>query len=156
MKELGIGLVELIGAILVTVLVVPIGFLYSIIYSLWLTITMKKWYAFFKFWWDIIDGVAGALGHLLHNLAYSLDLIWNVAAGEMIEDGITAKEDTEFRKKNVTVSASTGKLEIEGELNAAGKKFSKVLNIAFGQKAHAADAWNFLKALRELRKNYFN
>lgn len=156
MKELLQGFLELIGSIIITVLIVPIGILYSLFYSIWLTLTLKKWYALFAFWWIIIEGVLSSIGYLFHSIAYFLDLIWNVTSGELIEDCITAEEHTEFRKKNTTVSASTGKLEIEGKLNKAGKKFSKFLNVGFGQKRHAIDAWNFLVALRELKKNYFN
>ena len=155
MKELIKGLLELIGAILVTVLIVPIGFLYSLVYSFWLTITLKKFSAFFMFWWSLIDGILAGFGYMFHGLAYGLDLIWNVSAGEMIEDAITAKEDTEFRKKNVTVSASVGKLEIERKLNGRGKSVSKLLNYTFGQKSHAKDAWNYLVGLRKLKGNYF-
>ena len=156
MKELLQGFLELIGSIIITVLIVPIGILYSLFYSIWLTLTLKKWYALFAFWWIIIEGVLSSIGYLFHSIAYFLDLIWNVTSGELIEDCITAEEHTEFRKKNTTVSASTGKLEIEGKLNKAGKKFSKFLNVGFSQKRHAIDAWNFLVALRELKKNYFN
>lgn len=155
MKELGVGILELIGALVVSLILLPIGFIYSFGYSIWLTLTLKKWYAFFLFWWRFIDGIAAAIGYTLHGIAYSLDLSWNVN-GEIIEDVITHKEDTEFSKKNVTVSASTGKLEIEDTLNPRGRWFSKVLNFAFGQKAHAIDAWNYLVALRSLKNNYFN
>ena len=133
MKELFIGLLELIGALLVSVLLLPIGFVYSLGYSIWLSITVKNWKAFFLFWWRFIDGICAAIGYILHSVAYSLDLSWNVN-GEIIEDIITHKEDTEFSKKNITVSASTGKLEIEDKLNPRGKWFSKMLNLVFKQR----------------------
>ena len=83
--------------------------------------------------------------------------MWNVIGGEMIEDGVAYnKENTEFRKKNVTVSASTGKLEIDGDLKERGKKFSVTLNKVFRQKKHAIDSWNYLEASRKLKKGYFN
>lgn len=155
MKELFIGLLELIGAIIVSLLLLPIGFIYSLGYSIWLSITIKKWYAFFLFWWRFVDGMFAAIGYMLHSIAYGLDLMWNVN-GEIIEDIITHEEHTEFSKKNIPVSASTGKLELEAKLNPRGKCFSKFLNIIFGQKAHAIDAWNYLIALRALKKDYFN
>lgn len=155
MKELFIGLLELIGAIIVSLLLLPIGFIYSLGYSIWLSITIKKWYAFFLFWWRFVDGMFAAIGYMLHSIAYGLDLMWNVN-GEIIEDIITHEEHTEFSKKNIPVSASTGKLELEGKLNPRGKCFSKFLNMVFGQKAHAIDAWNYLIALRALKKDYFN
>ena len=154
MKELFIGLLELIGALLVSILLLPIGFVYSLGYSIWLSITVKNWKAFFLFWWRFIDGICAAIGYILHSVAYSLDLSWNVN-GEIIEDIITHKEDTEFSKKNITVSASTGKLEIEDKLNPRGKWFSKMLNLVFKQKAHAVDSWNYLVALKTLKSDYF-
>ena len=155
MKELFIGLLELIGAIIVSLLLLPIGFIYSLGYSIWISITIKKWYAFFLFWWRFVDGMFAAIGYMLHSIAYGLDLMWNVN-GEIIEDIITHEECTEFSKKNIPVSASTGKLELEGKLNPRGKWFSKFLNMVFGQKAHAIDSWNYLIALRILKKDYFN
>jgi len=155
MKELLSGILTLTGAIIVSVLMFSIGTVYSLIYSIWLTITMKKWYAFFQFWWRLIDGFCSVIGSILSDLAYSLDLGWNVN-GEIIEDLITTEENTTFNRKNISVSASTGKLEIDGKLNKFGLKFSKLLNIVFGQKRHAVDSWNFLEAKSKLREQYFN
>ena len=154
MKELGIGIWSLLWATLVSTLVITIGTTYSLGYSIWLSITGKDWKAFFKFWWRLIDGFCAALGHLLYELAYAMDLCWNVN-GEIIEDLITAEENTTFTQKNISVSASTGKLEIDGKLNWSGKIFSKTLNFFFGQKQHAVDAWNYTKARKELKDQYF-
>jgi hypothetical protein len=49
MKELFQGLWALIWAIMVSILVFSIGTLYSLGYSIWLSISLKKWYAFFHF-----------------------------------------------------------------------------------------------------------
>lgn len=155
MRELLSGILTLVGALIVSALMFSIGTLYSLGYSIWLTITFKKWHSFFTFWWRLVDGFAAAIGNILQELAYSLDLGWNVN-GEIIEDMITTEENTTFCQKNVSVSASTGKLEIDGKLNKFGKKFSKALNIVFGQKRHAIDSWNFLEAKNNLRKGYFS
>lgn len=154
MKELLVGAWSLFWAILVSLLMIPVGILYSFGYAIWLSITLKDWKAFFVFWLTLIDGVAAAIGHALYELAYSLDLIWNVK-GEILEDMFTAKENTEFGKKNITVSATMGKLEIDGDLNKSGKRFSKVLNFFFNQKQHAIDAWNYTQAKKELKEKYF-
>jgi len=154
MKELLSGLLTLIGALIVSVLVFTIGTLYSLGYSIWLSVSMKKWYAFFQFWWRLFDGICSVLGNILFDLAYSLDLGWNIN-GEIIEDMITHEENTTFNQKNISVSASTGKLEIDGKLNKFGRKFSKLLNIVFGQKRHAVDSWNFLEEKKKLRSKYF-
>lgn len=154
MKELLQGFWALLWAIIVSSLVFSIGTLYSLGYSIWLSITFKKWYAFFQFWWRLMDGFAAALGNLLYEAAYSLDLGWNVN-GEILEDMLTAEENTTFTQKNMSVSASVGKLQIDGKLNKFGLKFSKLLNFFFGQKQHAIDAWYYTKAKKELREKYF-
>lgn len=154
MKELGTGIVVLIGAILVTVIVYWFLFIYSMFYSVWLTISLKNWKAFFLFWWRLIDGLFAAVGHCLFQIGYALDLSWNVT-GEAVEDFVTHEEKTEFSKKNITLSASIGKLSIDGKLNNFGKKFSSFLNVAFNQKAHAEDSWNYHTARMKLLDEYF-
>jgi len=154
MKELFQGLWALIWAIIVSCLMLTIGTAYSLGYSIWLSITFKKWYAFFQFWWRLIDGFSAAIGHAFYEIAYSLDLAWNVN-GEILEDMLTAEENTTFTEKNMSVSASVGKLQIDGKLNKFGLKFSKLLNFFFGQKQHAIDAWYYTKAKKELREKYF-
>lgn len=154
MKELLQGLWALIWATAVSVLIITIGTTYSLFYSIWLSITLKKWYAIFTFWFKLIDGFAASLGHLFYEFAYSQDLCWNVN-GEIIEDLITSEENTTFTEKNISVSASTGKLEIDGKLNKTGIIFSKLLNFFFGQKQHATDAWLYTKARKELKEQYF-
>jgi len=155
MKELLSGLITLIGSLIVSALMFSIGTLYSLGYSIWLSVSLKKWYAFFQFWWRLVDGFCAVIGNILYELAYSLDMGWNVN-GELIEDLITHEENTTFNQKNISVSASTGKLEIDGKLNKFGIKFSKFLNIVFQQKRHAIDSWNFLEAKKKLREQYFN
>lgn len=155
MKELLSGLLTLIGALIVSVLMFSIGTLYSFGYSIWLSLTMKKWYAFFEFWWRLLDGFCAVIGNIFLDTAMSLDMAWNIN-GELIEDLVTTEEETTFSQKNITVSASTGKLEIEGKLNKFGIKFSKFLNKVFRQKRHAIDAWNYYVAKKNLRDQYFN
>ncbi len=155
MKEFFVSIWALFWAIIVTILMWTIGFTYSVGYSLWLTVTLRKPLAFFKFWWRLIDGVMFAMGHMLYEIAYSLDLTWNVN-GEILEDFITAEEHTTFTDRDISVSASTGKLEVEGKLNKFGKTFSKILNFAFNQKQHATDAWYFTQAKKELKSKYFH
>jgi hypothetical protein len=154
MKEFFVSLWALVWAIGVTILMWTFGVAYSLGYSIWLTITLKKWYAFFVFWWRLIDGLFFAIAHILYEIAYGLDLTWNVN-GEILEDMFTDEEHTTFTDRDISVSASVGKLEIEDKLNKSGKRFSKVLNFAFGQKQHATDAWYYTKAKKELKEKYF-
>ena len=154
MIELLKGIWSLFWAILVSCLMFSIGTIYSLGYSIWLTVTLKDWKAFFKFWWRLVDGIAAAIGHILYETAYGLDVGWNVN-GEILEDMLTAKEDTTFSQKNLSVSASVGKLEIDGDLNKSGKRFSKLLNFFFNQKQHAIDAWRYTQARKELKEQFF-
>lgn len=154
MKELGLSIITLIASLFISIFMFTLGTIYSLGYSIWLSVTLKDWTAFFKFWWRLIDGFAASLGHMIYNIAYGLDLAWNVN-GEMIEDMVTTEEDTEFSKKNIPVSSSIGKLEMDGKLNDSGKIFSKALNLAFCQKSHAVDSWLFNKFKKELESKYF-
>lgn len=154
MKEFLIGIWVLVFAVVVSCLMFTVGILYSLGYSMWLSITGKDWKAFFKFWWRTIDGILAAVGYALYEVAYALDIAWNVN-GEILEDMITTEEKTTFGEKNLSVSASVGKLEIDGKLKKSGRIFSKVLNIFFWQKQHAIDAWNFTQAKEQLREKYF-
>lgn len=154
MKELLQSILPLVGALLVSCLMFTIGIIYSLIYSIYMSITMKKWYAFFLFWWRLIDGICATIGYFIYQFAYTLDLGWNVN-GEILEDCVTAEEDTTFSDKNISVSASIGKLQVEEKLNKFGLWFSKLLSFAFGQKQHAIDAWNYTQAHRELKSKYF-
>jgi len=154
MKEFFTSIWALLWAIFVTCLMWTIGFVYSIGYSIWLTITLKKWYAFFKFWWRLVDGVLFAIGHIIFETAYGLDLTWNVN-GEIIEDMVTNEENTTFTDRDMSVSASIGKLQIDDKLNKFGLRFSKLLNFVFWQKQHAIDAWYYTKARKDLREKYF-
>jgi len=155
MKELLQGLVTLIASIVVTIFSWSLGTVYSLGYSIWLSVTLKKWNAFFIFWWRLIDGFAAALGHIFYETAIALDMTWNVN-GEIIEDFITHEENTTFSEKNITVSASTGKLKTEGKLNKVGMGFSKVLNRVFNQKNHAVDAWHYYIDKKTLDDKYFD
>lgn len=154
MKNLIGGIWSLFWAIVFSVFMFSVGTLYTLGYSIWLSITGKDWKAFFRFWWKTIDGLMFAAGNALYEIAYSLDLGWNVN-GEMLEDWATAEENTTFGEKDLSVSASIGKLEIDGKLNWFGRVISKALNIFFWQKQHAIDAWNFTKARKELREQYY-
>lgn len=154
MKEFLTGILALTAALIVSLIVLPIGFLYSLGYSIWLTVTLQDWKAMFKYLWTLIDGILAAIGHAFYYLAEALDIMWNVK-GEVIEDVITHEDNTTFGQKNTTVSYSVGKLEHEGKLNVFGRILSKILNIAFLQKQHALDSYYWTEERKELRKKYF-
>lgn len=155
MKEFLTAIIILIGSLLISAVILWFLFLYQLGYSIYLSVTLKKWDAFFIFWIKNIDGILAAMGHAIYHIGYSFDLLWNVN-GEALEDMVTAKEDTEFGKKNTTVSASVGKLEIEGKLNRWGKLSSRLLNFVFRQKSHATDSWMMKIERDRLDDKYFN
>jgi hypothetical protein len=148
------GIWTLIWATLVSILVFSIGTIYSLGYSIFMSLSGRDWKSFFRFWIRTIDGFLASIGHALYEIAYALDIAWNVN-GEIIEDMITHEENTTFGQKNISVSASVGKLEIDDKLNKFGKSFSKLLNLFFWQKQHAIDAWNYTIAKKELKDNFF-
>jgi hypothetical protein len=152
MKELLTGIWVLIWSIIVSVLIFSIGTLYSFGYSIWLTFT-KDYKAFFKFWIKLIDGLLSVIGDICFYIAKSLDIGWNIN-GEILEDMLTAEEDTTFGEKGITVSASVGKLEVDNKLNKFGLFFTKLLNLFFWQKRHAVDSWHYYLAKKELSENF--
>lgn len=154
MKEFLNGLIVLIGASMITVLLFWYLILHQIGHAVYMTITLKDWKALGKLVWRTIDGTFATIGYLFYQIGYTQDLMWNIY-GEAIEDVTTTKEDTLFGKKNVTVSTSIGKEEIDDKLVPSGKNISKVLNVVFNQKQHAVDSWLFHKAKNELREKYF-
>lgn len=154
MKEFLNGLVVFLAATMVTIFLFWYLALHQIGHAVYMTITLKDWKALGKLIWRTIDGTFATIGYLLYQIGYSQDLMWNVY-GEAIEDVTTAKEDTLFGKKNVTVSTSVGKEEYTGKLTPSGKKVSKVLNLAFNQKQHSIDSWLFHVAKNKLREEYF-
>jgi len=150
MKELFNSLKALIGACIVSAIYMPLGFVYSLIYSIWLSVSLKEWKAFFMFWWRFIDGILAAIASLIYAVGYALDLGWNVN-GEMLEDFWTHEENTYFSQKNISVSATIGNLEDKGELNSFGKVFSSWLDFFFNQKRHSIGAWKLWKFEEDLR-----
>lgn len=157
MKELFRGVGTLLGSIIVFTTLSVVGFVYSLLYSIWLTVSLKDWKAFFLFWLRILDGVLAAFGFILYQIAIGWDYLANVLAGELTEDFITYKEETKFTDKNTTISASIGELESKGShsLNKRGKRISKLLNIVFNQKNHALDSWAYKLQHEKLKKSYF-
>lgn len=148
------GLIQAIVGTLVFVPLIGFGLLYGFGYSIWLSVTLKKWNAFLMYWLNIILGALVFIGRLLSEYAIALDIFANVN-GEMVEDTVTSVEATMFGDANTTISASLGKLQIDNKLNLFGKIVSRILNIAFWQEAHCVDSWNYKIESEILKKKYF-
>jgi hypothetical protein len=154
MKELGYGILIIILALIASCLMFTIGTAYSLGYSIYMSLSLKDWKRFPMFWWRILDGYCACIGHVLFETGVALDMAWNVN-GEILEDMVTSEENTSFSNKNITVSASVGKLESSGHLNRSGEIFSKLLNIIFGQKNHAIASWLYHQYKTELKEELF-
>jgi len=157
MKEFLKGLLALLGAIVVTVIITLPGIVWAFLHSIHRTFELKDLRTFLKLAWRFIDGNFAAIGYIMYHIGIGLDMTWNINAGELIEDGITHKEDNHFGEKNITVSACVGELELQEDgLNKTGFGLSKTLNIAFNQKRHAVDSWLYREAEGKLRAQYFH
>lgn len=61
-------------------------------------------------------------------IGFVIDLLGNVFLGELIEDLVTAEEDTLFGEGDATISAALGDLKRRGRLNRAGLKLTDLLS----------------------------
>lgn len=133
------------GAILVSLFLIPIGIIWNL---------GKSIYNLLKYWFFILVQLFVVFRYLLtrqkvdffFKIAYSLDLIWNVTAGEFLEDCLTNNEQTKFGQGNITVSASTGKEVESGDIAKRGRWFVSWLDRIFNEKDHCLNAWNKWKA----------
>ena len=145
----------MVASIIISAFALTPGAAYSVGHAIIMSVTLKDWKAFFKLIWRMIDGMLVAIGHIMYQIGFGLDLLWNAMAGEAIEDFTTTREDTLFCERGITVSEAVG-LEERGQfLIKSGKAFSSTLNKAFGQKRHALDALEYNKEKRKLKSQYF-
>jgi len=144
-KKLWQSLKLLMAALILGSIVLPIGFLYDLGHSIYESKKKRFLIRFLILIRElcivILSMIMTILERVAYALAFGIDQIGNVMAGEMIEDCITAEENTLFGKSGVTISASTGKLETEGKLNKVGKWFTNFLSRTLG-KNHSVDAYD--------------
>ena len=95
---------------------------------------------FIYYWLKVLYQLWNVVKYFLMKSAIAIDLFGNVAGGELVEDCVTAKEDTLFGKGSVTMSAGVGELEIEDELNPRGLFLTNLLSKALG-KNHSVEAY---------------
>jgi hypothetical protein len=134
----------LLGAILVTIFLVPVGITHNIIQSLRQSFQMKFWegvWKFIKYWGFIAYQIWQAIKYLMFHTVFALDLIWNASRGEFIEGIVTKEEETLYGKGNISVSAATGHLEHEGKLDNEGIWFTDLLSKVLGEN-HSIEAYN--------------
>lgn len=136
-------LVLFISAILVFGTLAILGMVYNLGKSIYGCIRLKFWQGVFSFvgyWLNVLYQLWNVAKYFLMKSAVAIDLFGNVAGGEMLEDVVTAKENTLFGDGNITISASIGKLEINGGLNKRGWFLTKLLSKVLG-KNHSIDAY---------------
>lgn len=132
-KKLISGPIALLASLILSIILLPVGFLYTIgKYAKECKVnpilTMLKNFGL---------SILLVISYLCMRVAVAIDILGNVIAGEFLEDFITSKEDTLFSKPDITISSSTGALEVEGELNKTGNWFSKILSKVLGEDNHA-------------------
>lgn len=114
-----------------------LGMIYNLGKAVYSCFCLKFWEAVFSFvlyWLQVLYQFWNVIKYFLMKIAIGIDIFGNVASGEMIEDLVTAKENTLFANGESTISAATGKLEIEGSLNSKGIFFTNLLNKVLGNK----------------------
>lgn len=150
MKKELMPLILFLSSILVFTLVSALGIVYNIGKAIYDCCRLKPITAitsFIKYWLRFTYQIWNVIKYYLLHMAIAFDLFGNVAGGELIEDCVTAKENTLYGKGDWTVSASTGKLEIDNDLNKTGRWFTALLTKVLGQ-GHSVQAY-----LSELKKN---
>ena len=124
-----IGLV-LIGLVLLCIMF-PAGLVHNLIKPFYdskggpFSIRIRK----FGMWWvNVVYQTWRVIRFFLMQIAVSIDIYGNVIAGELIEDLVTAEEDTLFGKGDITISTALGKLQKDNKLNNTGIWLVKVLD----------------------------
>lgn len=136
-KKSYLAIIEVIAAIILGILLYPVGLLYSF------TLPFKrkyKWTSTFFYFKRLISQIWYLFMLILHQIAYNLDLIGNVIVGEFIEDLITTKENTWFGSKEHTLSQAFGFVLHENIVNRFGLLIIKIVDKFFG-KNHCINAY---------------
>lgn len=142
MKEIK-PLLELIVSIILGIIIIPLGIAYNFGKSIYHLVRLRPLLAigsFLGYWVMFLYQIWNVIKYLLERLAVCIDILGNATSGELIEDCVTAEEDTMYGQGNITISAATGELETSGKLNKFGMKFSKLLSICLGNN-HCLDAY---------------
>lgn len=132
-----------LGALIVFPIISLLGIVYNFgksIYHCLRLNPLKAIASFFLYWLRLLYQVWNVVKYGLLHMAIALDLFGNAAGGEMLEDCVTAKEDTLYGKGDFTISAATGKLELGKDLNKTGTWFTWMLTKALGQ-GHSVNAY---------------
>lgn len=141
----------LVSALILAVVLLPIGFIWDIGKSA-RGFKLKK---ILTSTWQLFKELLLSLSWLARQIAVGIDIVGNVIAGEFLEDAITHKDETLFRKSGITISASIGQLIMANSLNKKmGKVLNKILDLAF-EKNHSVLAYeDYLKDNEKTDRNF--
>lgn len=134
-----IAIVELLASLILSILLIPIGFVYSLLIEPFLYPFNSK---FFKYLRNFFVQIYNVLMFLFHSIAYSIDLFGNVIFGNFLELFITQKQDTLFGKSKHSISQALGFLQKYQWLNKRGVRLVKLINKIFGDK-HCINAYEY-------------
>ena len=138
MKKNFLKILEFFAAIILSAILFPIALIYNIL-------KIKKGKNFLIFVWKFIIEVFKLVFDLFEKLAIIIDRLGNVICGNMFIDIFVLdifNSKTLFNKSEITISAAFGHAQVNGILNAKGKKFIKLLSKIFGSN-HAKNAYKF-------------
>lgn len=130
LNEIGTIIVAIV-AVIAGALFIPIGLLYTLLKPFY-DYKRKKFFARLKqaaiWFFKVLYQLWNTIKKAFYFIGYVIDLIGNALVGELIEDIVTAKEDTLLGKGDITISAALGDLKSKGQLNGRGLWICKVLS----------------------------
>lgn len=115
------NLILLIVAVILFVMLCPIGLSYTIVYYIFNE--KNKGYNY------------------LYRCAFSIDVLGNCLFGELFEFLFAVKRGKTYFGSLTSVSSAIGELIFQKNINRFGKWFSKVLDFTFREKNHCMNAY---------------
>lgn len=91
------NLISLFFAFIFSLIIIPAGVVFHLILSVKSVVTLKWWSGtkkFFNYWIMLIWQLYIVVSYLAYHLAVSLDMIWNVIAGDLVKK--TSKDNSNF------------------------------------------------------------
>ncbi len=134
-----IAVIELIAAILLAIILFPLGLLYSLYLPFRKGLNFVR---FIRYWKNLFIQIYTLIMYMFHSIAFTIDVLGNVIVGELIEDLITKQENTWFGCRLHSISQSIGQVQSNNMLNKFGKFLQKSIDFVFG-KNHCINAYLF-------------
>jgi len=129
--------IMLIAAILLAIILIPIGLIYSFLIMPYFVRKKKNIVQYLK---DLLYSIYVVITDICYKVALYLDILGNVLIGDFIELFVTKERDTLFGNREHTISQALGYLQVNGLLTSFGCKFVKLIDSIFG-KGHCKNAY---------------